>query len=104
MVVGSQIKFIIPTEIALKDSGADVTPITTTISGVTRTLSGCTTTVVASLYNVLCSDLFTSDFNGGGTGSFTITLGGLKNPRSLATTGTFEIFLKDSTGADLEAV
>jgi len=81
-----------------------VTPITTTISGTTRTLSGCTTTIVSSLINVICTDPFTSDFNGGGTGSFTITLGGLKNPRTLATTSSFEIYLKDSTGADLEAV
>ncbi|CDW77580.1 UNKNOWN [Stylonychia lemnae] len=101
---GSQLKFIFPTQIQLTDSGTSVTPITTTISGTTRTLSGCTTTSVSGLVNVICSDPFTSAFNGGGTGSFTITLGGMKNPRSLAVTDSFEIFLKDSSGGDLEVI
>ncbi|CDW83721.1 UNKNOWN [Stylonychia lemnae] len=104
VAAGTKLKFIFPLQIQLANSGISVSPITTTISGTTRTLNGCITTNASGLVNVICSDLFTSAFIGGGTGSFLITLGGMKNPRSLAPTDSFEIFFKTSSGVDLEAI
>jgi hypothetical protein len=94
-------KIVLPTEIGL--AGSTLTACSITKAGVTSSLTGCTVSTT-NPYTITITDAFYSAaYSTTGT-PFLLTFEGLRNPRTTATTSSFQISTTDTSGSPIESI